>query len=177
MVDHLQRAAQGVARRVAGRVFAVQVEQVAPDRVGRERAIAEQVVPVVVAQLDRVLLEGGDEIDAVLRRDAGLGQARAQAVGGREGGVFGVAPGDGVLEALEAADLVLRRQRRVVGDVVDRPGEAVEGRDVRPQARRQQPGADGEVLVARALARRRLGRPAEVVLSALRRQGRALLAG
>jgi hypothetical protein len=114
VVDHLERAAEGVACRIAGRILAMQIEQIAPDGIGRERAIAEKVVPVVVAQLDRVLLESRHEIDAVLRRHAGLPQAGAQAVGGRERRIVCLLAGDGLLEAVEAADFVFGLQIWVV---------------------------------------------------------------
>jgi hypothetical protein len=55
-------------------------------------------------------------------------------------------------EAVQPRQLVGRRQRRIVGDVVDRPGEGVIGGDVRPERARQQQRADGKVLVGRALA-------------------------
>ena len=62
MIDDLQRRAERVRGGVAGVRFAVEIEQEAPDRVGRIETIAEQVLPIVVAILDGVLLEGLEQV-------------------------------------------------------------------------------------------------------------------
>ena len=85
--------------------------------------------------------------------DAGLGEAVAQPHGHLRTGCLG---GEARLEPIEAAHLVVRVEVRVVGDVVGRPGESVEAHDVGAQPPGDQPRGDGEVLVARPLARRRL---------------------
>src|SRR5262249_37813043 len=56
-------------------------------------------------------------------------------------------------EALETRDLLDCRQGRAVGDVVDRPRKGIEGRDMGTQSRRQQEGADREILGTGRLAR------------------------
>ena len=58
---------------MAGIALAVQIEEKAPHRVGRKPAVAEQVVPVVVTMLARILFEGLQEVACVLDGDADLG--------------------------------------------------------------------------------------------------------
>ena len=153
---------QGVAQRVGIRVqlgpLAMQVEQEAADRRGRQRAIAEEILPVVVAKLDGVAPEGGEQVERMLRRHAGRRQAGAQGLRlGQPGGGLG-RPRQGAREGIEPRDLVVGRQRRVVADIVGGAHEGVEGRDMRAQRRGQQPRADLKVLVPGALARGRLNR-------------------
>ena len=59
----------------AWRALAVNVHHHPADRGGRTPAIVHQIVPVGVAQLGRVLDEGGEQVAPVLRRAAGLDQA------------------------------------------------------------------------------------------------------
>ena len=133
MVDHLQRAAQRVRRRPAAALLAMQVEQEAADRVGGELAIAEQILPIGVAELGCILLEGRDQIEAMAFRHAGLGHAPAQAAGLLQRRVGRLLAGQGGGEAVEPGDLVVRGEIRIVGDVVDRPGKGVVGGDMGPQ--------------------------------------------
>ena len=156
MVEHLQGAAKAVRGGVARRVLAVQVQEIASHRVGRLLAISQKIGPVVVTQLGRVALEGGDDVDAVPRRDAGLQQALADPVGRGQGGIVGHLAEHGLLEAIEPRDLVFGFQVGVVGDVVDGAGEGVELGDVRAQRGRQEERAHLEVLVVGSLAGGRL---------------------
>src|SRR3546814_4828516 len=106
-------------------MLAVQVGQVAADGSGRAAAVAQELAPVRVAQLHRILLEGGDEVAAARGRDAGFRQTDAQARRLLEARPVGGGIGERRLEGGEARDLVLGRQRRVVGDVVDGAREGV----------------------------------------------------
>ena len=78
VVQHLQRIAQRIGIRVELGALAVQIEQETADRRGGQRAVAEQILPVAIAKLGRIVLEGGEQVERVLRRHAGRGQARAQ---------------------------------------------------------------------------------------------------
>ncbi len=71
-----------------------------------------------------------------------------------EAGLRRLAPDRGG-EAVEPGDLVVGREIGIVGHIVDRAGIGIEHGDMRPKCRRQQEGADGEILVARAFAGRR----------------------
>ena len=72
MVQHLQRGAQRVRSRPSVAALAVQIEQLPADRRRRIAAILHQIVPVAVAQLDRVLAERAQHVMAMLRGDPGL---------------------------------------------------------------------------------------------------------
>jgi hypothetical protein len=89
VIEDLQGGAERVGGGIACRVLAMQIQQVAPDRVGGEAAVAEQFAPVGVAQLHRVLLEGGDQVSAARTRHAGSGEAFAQAAGLLQAGAVG----------------------------------------------------------------------------------------
>ena len=147
---------EDIRRRVARFAFAVQVEEVAADGGRRLVAITHQIVPILIAQFGRVALEGGHEIDTVLRRNAGLDQARAQPVCLLETGDVANSSRDRLLEPVEPGHLLVGRKTRIVGDVVDGAGEAVKQGHVRAQLRRDQYRADREILVVRALAGRGL---------------------
>ena len=150
VVQHLQRGAQRVGRRVGGRVLAVQVQHMAADRHGGQAAVVQQLRPGGVAALRGVLAEGGQQVQRVLRGDAGFGQAGAQAEGaGRSAAGL---PEQHRPHPVQPAQLVVRGQHGAVGDVVGVAGEGVEGVDVRAQRRADQGGADREVLVRAVLA-------------------------
>jgi hypothetical protein len=57
-----------------------------------------------------------------------------------------------MFHGVEPGDLVGRGQDVAVGDIIRVAGEAVEGVHMRAQARRDEGGTDGEVLVAAVLA-------------------------
>ena len=156
MVEDLEGIAEGVRSGIRGGGLAVQVHEVAAHGGRGEVAVPDQVVPVVVAELRRVLLEGADQVDAVAVRHPGFGEAAAKVVRLAEGRIGRPAAADGPGEAVQALDPVVRCEGGVVGDVVDGPRIGVEGRDVRAHARAQQPGPDREVLVRRRLAGRGL---------------------
>jgi len=109
----------------------MQVEQLPPYRRGRIAAIRHQIVPVAIPQLDRVEPEGVQHIVAMLRGCPRPEQAFAHRCGGRR-----VLPRCSIEDrrhAIEAPDLLLGSQRRVVGDIVRIPGETVERMHMRPK--------------------------------------------
>jgi len=95
------------------------------------------------------------------RAEPSLGQAGAHRARRRRVRVIGVGAGrafEHVGHALQPRHLVLRRQLRIVGDVVADAREPVERVDMGPQVAPDQPRADREILVLPALARRGLDR-------------------
>src|SRR3546814_11947674 len=83
VIEDLQGGAERVGGGVVGRMLAVQVEQVAADGIGREAAVAQELAPVRVAPLHRILLDGGDEVAAAPGRDAGFRPNDDRQSGGR----------------------------------------------------------------------------------------------
>ena len=83
MIEDLQRGAQRVRSRPGVAALAVQVEQLPADRRGGIAAIFHQIVPVAVAQLDRVLAERVQHVVAMLSGDPGRGEAGAHRGRGR----------------------------------------------------------------------------------------------
>ncbi len=78
MIDDLQRRAQRIVGRPDRAALAMHVADEAADRHRRECAIADQIVPVAVAQLGDVEPECGEQILRVLRRQVALGERGAQ---------------------------------------------------------------------------------------------------
>ena len=154
MIDDLQSHAKGVRGPVAVARPAVEIQHVAPHGRRRKGAVSDQIVPVPVAEFRRILFEGGQQIRTVARRNPRFGQAFTHAVGLAEGGVFPVAAEQRALEPVQPRHLLLRRQVRIIRDIVGAAGEIVENGHVGTQPGRQQPGPDGEVLVGHILARR-----------------------
>ncbi len=149
MIDDLQRRAQRVVCRPHRTAFAVHVADETADRHRRQRAIADQIVPVLIAQLGDVELERGDEILRVLGREIALGKRRAQP---RRDRIFGTAAEEARFEAIEQRELFRRRQRRVVGDVVGGADEIIERQNHRAMARMNQERRHREILVPMPLA-------------------------
>ena len=93
----------------------------------------DDLVPVLVAQLGHVHPERDEHVERVARRHAAFGQRVPQA----DGLGLGIAPAEQFrLEQVEISELLVRRQRRVVGDVVggadeivDTPGSARDDAD------------------------------------------------
>ena len=108
MVQYLQRVAQGIGCRVCGGRLAVQVDQVAAHGGRREIAIADQVVPVVIAQLRCVLLERANQIQAMPMGHACPGQAAADVVRLAERRIGNLDAAHGPGETVQARDLVGR---------------------------------------------------------------------
>jgi hypothetical protein len=107
------------------------------------------VVPVLVAQLGDVHPERDQHVERVARRHRALGQSAAQADRLR----LGVALAQQFrLEQVEIAQLLVRAERRVIGDVVGRPDEIIEAQDQRPVTRMNDPRRDRKILVAVGLS-------------------------
>ncbi len=87
-------------------------------------------------------------------RHAGRGEALAHRRGGRR--IVARRAVEHRRHAVEPAELVRRRQVRVVGDVVGVAGKAVEGVHMRPQIAPDQQRPDREILAAAPFARGRL---------------------
>ncbi len=154
MIDDLEDGAQRIGIAIALGSLAMEVKQIAPDRVRRFLAIAEQLVKRLIALLLAVLHEGGDKVGTMNGRNPGRLHALAQRMGlGETLAMTRLAVQRGV-KGLQAARLFRVGQGRIVGDVVDRAGEGVERRDMRAQRLWQEERADREILVARALAGR-----------------------
>jgi hypothetical protein len=85
----------------------------------------------------------------MLRAQAGLGELKPQGLGfvRRRS-----APGERIVEIVEKLELCLRRQGRVIGNIVGRAHEAIEGEDRTPSLLAQEPRGDGKVFVPMALA-------------------------
>ena len=154
MIDDLQRRAQGVVRRPRGAALAMHIEHEAPDRHRRVAAIVDQVVPVAVAQLGRVHAERGKQVLGVARRKAVRRQRVAQPCGDR---LALRLAGEAVLQPIDERELLGRRQRRMIGDVVGDADEFVERQDGRAMARMNEPRGDREILVVMALAGTQIG--------------------
>ncbi len=139
MVQDLQRVAERIGEFPGIAGFAMKIEHMASDGGRRVAAILQEIVPVAVAALGRVLGEGPEHVMAMPRRHADLVQALPH---GKGGGRFRArrAVEDGA-HASEAFHLLLRRKRRVVGDVVGLAGEAVEGVHMRAELAADEPGS------------------------------------
>ena len=156
MVEDLKRVAEGVGRTVSMPRPAVQIEQEAPDRSRRAVAVVDQLRPVGVPMLHRILLERRDQIDAVPRCHVRRREHATHRMRLGEARLFRSLSQERPLETVEPCDFVFRCENRIVGDIVDGPRVRVEHGDVRAQRRRQQKRADGEVFVSRILAGRHL---------------------
>ena len=125
------------------------VEHEAPDRHRRIAAIVNDVVPVLVAQLGDVHPERDQHVERVARRHRALGQRLAQV----DRLFLRVALAQQFrLEQVEIAQLLVRAERGVVGDVVGGPDEIVIAEDQRPVTRMNDPRRDREILVAVGLS-------------------------
>ena len=144
MIEHLQRVAEGVGRGVRAGRLTVQVHQVAPHGGRREIAIADQIVPVVVAQLGCVLLERARQVNAMPVRDSGLPEAAADIVRLLQSGVAAAVSRYGPREPVQAPNFFLRLKVGIVGDIVDRARVGIKGRNMPAQPCGQQPRADRE---------------------------------
>jgi hypothetical protein len=151
VVENLECRAQGVGGRIGLRALAVEAQEKAADRVGGAAAIIEELRPVGVAGFHRVLPEGVEE-DAGLIRPNALGMQRH---GRGDGGVPCEERG---LHAIEARDLLLRRDRAGIRDIVGLAHEAVEGEHLGPVGGGEDERRDGKILVARGLGGGRGGR-------------------
>ena len=109
VVQHLQRGAQRVRSRPGVAALAVQVEQLAADRRGRIAAILHQIVPVAVAQLDRILAKRVQHVMAMLRGDAGLPRRLARIAAAAGEFVIRGAPSSTAAMRSSRRDLVVRR--------------------------------------------------------------------
>ena len=115
----------------------MQVEQLTADRCRRIAAILHQLVPIAVAQLRGVEPEGAQHVMAMLRGDAGRGQALAHRGGCRR--IAGWRAIQDGRQPIEATQLVLGGECRAVGDVVGIAREAVEDVHMDPQIAPDQP--------------------------------------
>ena len=86
----------------------------------------------------------------MFRAQAGLGEFKPQGLGFVR---RRPAPGERVVEIVEKLELRLRRQSRVIGHIVGRTDEAIEGEDRTTPPLAQEPRGDRKVFVSMALAR------------------------
>ena len=102
------------------------VENEAADGRGGETAIIHQLRPIGVAILSRIEPESLEQIESMLRAQAALGKLKPQRLGlvGRRS-----TSGQRIVEIVEKLKLRLRRQGRVIGDIVGGAHEAIEGED------------------------------------------------
>ena len=104
------------------------VEHEAADRHRRIAAIVDDFVPVLVAQLGHVHPERDQHVERMARRHRPFGERMAES----DGLFLAVALAEQLgLEQVEIAQLLVRRQRRMIGDVVGGADEIVEGKDQR----------------------------------------------
>ena len=150
MIDDLQRRAQRIVGRPHGSALAVHVADKAADRHGRQRAIADEIVPIAIAELGDVELERGKQILRMLGRKIALGKRVAQPHRYR---IFVALSGQARIEAIEQRKLFFRLERGMVGDVVRGAHEIVERQDWRTMARLNQPGSHREIFIPMTLAR------------------------
>ena len=149
MVVDLQAGAERIRRRPGRNILAMDVEHEAADRHRRVAAIVDHVVPVLVAQLGHVHAECNQHVERVARWHRALGKRAAQI----DRFLLGIAPAEQfLLEQVEIAQLLLRRQVCVVGDVVGGADEVVEGQNQRAVTRMNDPRRDGKILVAVGLS-------------------------
>ena len=126
MIDDLQRRADSVGGGPHGRIFFVHVENEAADRRRGQSAIVHELGPVSVTVLSRVKPKCFKQIERMFRAQSGLGKLKPQRLGFVR---RRPAPGERVVEIVEELELRLWRQRRVIGDIVSRAHEAIEGQD------------------------------------------------
>ena len=149
MVVDLQAGAQRVGGGPGRGALAVNVEHEAADRHRRVAAIVDHVVPVLVTQLGDVHPERDQHVERVARRHRARGERVAQA----DRLLLGVALAEQLrFEQVEQPKLFVRRQRRVIGDVVGRPDEIVEAENQRPVTRMNDPRRDRKILVTVGLS-------------------------
>ena len=129
--------------------LAVDVADKAADRHRGERAIRNEIVPVAIAQLGDIELECGNQVLRVLGRQGPRGERGAQAHGD---GIVGIAAQESGLQTIEQRELLGRRQRRMVGNIVRRAHEIIERPDHLAMARMNEKGRDREIFVPVALA-------------------------
>ena len=126
----------------------------------RAVAIVHELVPAGITALHGVLPEGRDEIAGMGEVDAGGDEARPQP-GGLVGGRIGALAIERPLHGVEPCQLLLGRRPRIVGDVVDGPGEGIIGRDMRratgAAAGTSRPGSSRRLSPCRRASRYRAG--------------------
>ena len=156
MIDDLQRGAQRVVGGHRPCDFAMQVEHEAADRRRRIAAVVHQLVPVGVAPLGDVAAEGFQQIERMAVREirAPAGQTRS-AFAFRAGAGLAAQPR---LQPIELGKLLPGIGRRVVGDIVGRAREPVEGQDRRAQLGAHEPRGHRKILVPVSLAGGEVGR-------------------
>jgi hypothetical protein len=153
MVEHLQRRTERVGGGPCLAALTVKIEQLPSDRRSRVATIRHQIVPAVVAQLHRILAKRAQHVVAVPRGHPRLDQASTHCLSGR--GIFTRRTIEDGGHAIEAANLFIGSQRRVIGDIVGVSGKPVKGVHVRPQVAADQQGADRKIFCAAPFARRR----------------------
>src|SRR6478752_4067741 len=150
VIDDLQRRAEGIIGRPGNPAFTMYVEHEASNRHGRVCAVADQIVPIAVAQLGHIHAERGEQVLCVARGELTGAELRAQ---GDTDAVL-IAPAEQCrLEPVKQRELILRRKVGMVRDIVRSADEFVECEDRRAMARMNQPRRHGEIFVPMALAR------------------------
>src|ERR1700722_1583029 len=125
------------------------VENETADRRRGQSAIIHQLRPISVAALPRVEPKGLQQIQGMPRAQAALGKRKPQRLGfiGRRS-----APGERIVEIVEKLELRLGREGRMIGYVIGRPPEAIEGENGSSALLAQQPRGDRKILVPMTLA-------------------------
>ena len=135
----------------------MEIEQEAPDGSRRTVAVIDEVRPVGIAMLHRILLERRDQVEAMPEWYAGDHKHVAHGMRfGKPGVITMLTTKERSFKAIQPGYLVFRGEIRAVGDIVDRPSVSIENGDVRLHSGRQQKRAHRKVFVSRILPRRRL---------------------
>ncbi len=157
MIQHLQRAAQRIDGRPGVVALAMEIEELPPDRRGRVAAVMHQIGPIRrSAAWSRPCgrREGCRGNAGRSCRSRAGSRACATAAGESSPG----APSSTASMRSSRRTFSSADERGIVGDIVGSAREAIEGMDMHAQIAANEERADGKILVALALARRRLDR-------------------
>ena len=159
VLGQLQRGADGIGQLGPRRGEAAEdVEHDPAHRVGRQAAVAEQVLEGLVTGNGLVLPVGLDQVEEGLHRDPAVGHGGPQRAHHAAPGLCAITALARVVRAVaagvQAAEVGLKLvkqpeplvRRSLIPDVVRRPGEAVHRHQVPPTAGGQHPQRDREVL-------------------------------
>jgi hypothetical protein len=150
MIDDLQGRAECIVGRPHRAALAVNVADETADRHRRKGAIGHQVVPIAVTQLGYVKAKRGQQILRVLGREPARVQSPAQPYRRR---VVIIGASETTIQPIEQCELLRRRQRGMVGDIVGGADEIVECEDRLAMARVNEKGRHREVFIPVSLAR------------------------
>ncbi len=147
MLGQLQRRADRVrSDDPRGGGQAEHAEYQLADRVGRQPAVATQLLPGLISAHALVDAIGLDQARERLARQPALAQRRLQAHEQRVRGPTLKRPVEILFEPVQRRQAVAGRG---VAQLVDQASESIDGEQVRANAARQHPAGDGEVLALR----------------------------